>query len=60
MKNIWLLSFVVLLALKLTGCIDWSWWVITAPLWGGFAIVFALIALGLVLVIMVGMVTEEE
>ena len=59
MKNIWLLSFVVLLALKLTGCIDWSWWVITAPLWGMFAIVFALIALGLVLVIMVGIVVEE-
>lgn len=30
MKNVWLLSFVVLTALKLTGCIDWSWWWILA------------------------------
>lgn len=25
--------FIVLLALKLTGIIDWSWWIITAPIW---------------------------
>lgn len=28
--------FVVFLVLKLTGYIDWSWWWITAPLWGSF------------------------
>lgn len=27
-------SFAFLLSLKLTDAIDWSWWVITAPLWG--------------------------
>lgn len=26
--------FVVFLVLKLTHVIDWSWWWITAPLWG--------------------------
>ena len=26
--------FLVFLTLKLTGHIDWSWWWITAPLWG--------------------------
>lgn len=31
------LIFVVLLVLKLTDNIDWSWWLVTAPLWGGFA-----------------------
>lgn len=30
--------FVVFLVLKLCHVIDWSWWWITAPLWGGFAI----------------------
>lgn len=31
----------VFITLKLTGTIDWSWWWVTAPLWGGLA--FALI-----------------
>ena len=33
------LLFLVFLVLKLTNIIDWSWWWITAPLWGGFAII---------------------
>ena len=28
--------FLIFLVLKLTGSIAWSWWWITAPLWGGF------------------------
>jgi hypothetical protein len=37
--------FIVFLVLKLLGKIDWSWWWVTAPLWGGFAllIVFLII-----------------
>lgn len=27
------LAFLVLLALKLTGQIDWSWWWVAAPIW---------------------------
>lgn len=30
---------VVFVTLKLTGVINWSWWWVTAPFWGGFAIV---------------------
>jgi len=26
---------IVFIVLKLTGFIDWSWWWITAPIWGG-------------------------
>ena len=26
--------FVIFLILKLTKVIDWSWWLVTAPLWG--------------------------
>lgn len=35
--------FLIFLYLKLTEVIDWSWWLVTAPLWGGFA--FALVCL---------------
>jgi hypothetical protein len=42
--------FVVFLVLKLTGKIGWSWWWVTAPLWGGFAVILAILAVfGLVL-----------
>jgi hypothetical protein len=30
-------------ALKLTGYISWSWWYVTLPFWGGFALGFALV-----------------
>lgn len=36
--------FLVFLVLKLTHVIDWSWWWITCPLWGGVAI--AIFAVG--------------
>lgn len=38
--------FLVFLVLKLTHVIDWSWWWITAPLWGG--LVLALVIFGVV------------
>lgn len=30
---------IVFVVLKLTKTIDWSWWWVTLPFWGGFAIV---------------------
>ena len=35
--------FLIFLVLKLTGVIAWSWWWVTAPLWGGFAIFLAVL-----------------
>jgi phosphoglycerol transferase MdoB-like AlkP superfamily enzyme len=35
---------VAFIVLKLTGVIDWSWWWVTAPLWGGFALAMIIIA----------------
>lgn len=32
------LTFLVFLVLKLTNVIDWSWWWVTLPLWGGIAL----------------------
>jgi hypothetical protein len=33
---------VLFVALKLTGVIDWSWWLVTLPFWGGLAMVLIL------------------
>jgi len=41
-------TFIVFLVLKLTGHIDWSWWWVTAPLWGGFALIFSVLILAVV------------
>lgn len=30
---------VLFVGLKLTGYINWSWWWVTAPFWGGLAVV---------------------
>lgn len=32
-------------ALKLTGFIDWSWWWVTLPFWGGFLIAAAVVGI---------------
>lgn len=32
------IAFVVFVILKLTGNVDWSWWLVTAPIWGGFLV----------------------
>jgi hypothetical protein len=37
------LMFLILMTLKLTGYIDWSWWWVTSPLWGGFVILLLII-----------------
>ena len=34
---------VAFIVLKLTNVIDWSWWWVTLPLWGGWAIVLVVL-----------------
>lgn len=34
---------IVFITLKLIGVIDWSWWWVTCPLWGGLAVAFAVL-----------------
>jgi hypothetical protein len=43
------LLFLLFLGLKLTGYIDWSWWWVTAPLWGGYVAVFSILFMVLLL-----------
>lgn len=38
----------VFIVLKLTEVIDWSWWWVTLPLWGGVAIVLLIVLLVLI------------
>lgn len=38
---------IVFIVLKLTHVIDWSWWWVTAPLWGGIAV--AILVIGVIL-----------
>ena len=51
--------FIVLLVLKLTGYISWSWWLVTAPLWLVptlfFVIIAIILCLGLVGLILYGL-----
>ena len=42
--------FLVFLTLKLTNVINWSWWWVTAPLWGGAALILAFLMLCFVVV----------
>lgn len=53
------LLFLLFLALKLTGYIDWSWWWVTAPLWAGAALVVGLAALALLLGVLITFVKGE-
>lgn len=36
---------VVFVALKLTGYINWSWWYVTLPFWGGLVLVLVILAI---------------
>jgi hypothetical protein len=40
--------FVVFLVLKLTHVINWSWWWVTLPLWGGLALIAVLLLIAFV------------
>ena len=45
--------FLIFLVLKLTGktvVATWSWWWVTAPLWGGLAIVLVIFLIGLLFI----------
>ena len=41
--NIMTVLFAIFATLKLTGYVNWSWWWVTAPLWGGIALILILL-----------------
>lgn len=54
------LLFLLFLALKLTEIIDWSWWWVTAPLWGAFALLFVVCLSVAVATIVEGRMTPTQ
>jgi len=34
---------IVFIVLKLTNVIDWSWWLVTLPLWGGITLMIVIL-----------------
>ena len=41
---------VAFVVLKLMGYIDWSWWYVTLPFWGGAAVVLGVLLIALLFV----------
>lgn len=50
------LTFIVFLVLKLCGVIDWSWWWVTAPLWGPFALLIAGLFIYIIIAVIIALV----
>jgi len=50
--------FIVFLVLKLTHVIDWSWWVVSLPIWGSF--VAALALLGILYILFIKTIQKNE
>jgi hypothetical protein len=45
--------FLVFLYLKVFGYVDWSWWIVTLPLWIGFVLVLLVLLIVFVLALIV-------
>ncbi len=50
--------FAVFLTLKLTGNIDWSWWIVTSPLWIPIAMIIGVVGL-LLAITLILMITNK-
>lgn len=53
-----IVAFLAFTALKLTSVIDWSWWVVSLPIWGSF--VAALALLGILYIIFIKTIQKNE
>ena len=45
-----LISFVTFAVLRLCNVIDWSWWLVTAPLWGSALLIASIFVVALVVI----------
>ena len=45
---------IVFIILKLVGVIEWSWWWVTLPLWGGIVLLGVLLVILLILTALLG------
>lgn len=40
---------ILFIALKLTGCISWSWWIVLLPAYGGFALLILILLVAFII-----------
>lgn len=52
--NVFSVVGIVFIILKLVGVIDWSWWWVTLPLWGGIVLLGVLLVVLLILTALLG------
>jgi hypothetical protein len=52
------LLFLIFLTLKLCGVITWSWWWVTAPLWGPIALIAVLFVFFIAIVLAAKCITQ--
>lgn len=52
--NIFSVVGIVFIILKLVGVIEWSWWWVTLPLWGGIVLLGVLLVVLLILTALLG------
>ncbi len=51
---------VLFVGLKLGGVIDWSWWWVTAPFWGGIALVLAVAIVGILALLLAETIKKRK
>jgi len=51
---------ILFIGLKLGGVITWSWWWVLAPLWGGMALLLAIIAVVIVVLGIISVVKKSR
>jgi hypothetical protein len=50
----------IFITLKLVGVINWSWWVVTLPLWGGLALILLIALLYFIFLIIAAAIKPKK
>lgn len=53
-------SFIMLAVLRLCHVIDWSWWLVTAPLWGGALLIASIFVVALLFMVAAAFVIRNK
>lgn len=49
---------VAFVVLKLTNFIDWSWWYVTAPFWGGLVLGIVILLVSLIIAVVAALISK--
>lgn len=59
--NLFSIVYAAIIIMKIAGIVTWSWWWITIPFWGGFALLFAfgiLILIGYTILVIIFLIKK--